>query len=233
MTEKRNEKLETSIECVLFDLDGTLIDTAPDFTLVVNKLLAEHDKEALSHEIIHLNVSNGARALVKNAFEIDEAHDDFAGLLQRLLILYYEQLDSTTAVLYPGLDELLAQLEAQNIPWGIVTNKPEKYSARLLEKLQLDSRCSVLVCPDQVSETKPHPEPIFLALEKLGLNNERAVYIGDHIRDIQAAKNADVIAIAAAYGYLAKDAKVEEWYADFILQSSEQTISLLNLLKFA
>ena len=233
MTQALHEKLETSIDCVLFDLDGTLIDTAPDFTLVVNKLLAEHGKGPLSHEIIHLNVSNGARALVKSSFEIDEAHDDFAGLLQRLLDLYFEQLNSTVATIYPGLDDLLKQLEAQNIPWGIVTNKPEKYSVRLLEKLHLSSRCSVLVCPDHVSETKPHPEPIFLALEKLGRNSERCVYIGDHIRDIQAAKNADVIAIAAAYGYLAADTKVEEWYADFILQSSKQTISLLNLLKFA
>ena len=233
MTQAVHEKLETSIDCVLFDLDGTLIDTAPDFTLVVNKLLAEHGKGPLSHEIIHLNVSNGARALVKSAFEIDEAHDDFADLLQRLLDLYFEQLNSTAATIYPGLDDLLKQLEAQNIPWGIVTNKPEKYSVRLLEKLHLSSRCSVLVCPDHVSETKPLPEPIFLALEKLGRNSERCVYIGDHIRDIQAAKNADVIAIAAAYGYLAADTKVEEWYADFILQSSEQTISLLNLLKFA
>ena len=142
-------------------------------------------------------------------------------------------MNTTTATLYPGLDRLLSQLEEQNIPWGIVTNKPEKYSVRLLEKLALSSRCSVLVCPDHVSETKPHPEPIFLALERLGVNSERTVYLGDHIRDIQAAKNADVIAIAAAYGYLAADAKVEEWYADFILQSSEQTTSLLNLLKFA
>jgi phosphoglycolate phosphatase len=233
MTQALHEKIETSIDCVLFDLDGTLIDTAPDFTLVVNKLLAEHGKGPLSHEIIHLNVSNGARALVESAFEIDEAHDDFADLLQRLLDLYFEQLNSTVATIYPGLDDLLKQLEAQNIPWGIVTNKPEKYSVRLLEKLHLSSRCSVLVCPDHVSETKPHPEPIFLALEKLGRNSERCVYIGDHIRDIQAAKNADVIAIAAAYGYLAADTKVEEWYADFILQSSKQTISLLNLLKFA
>lgn len=227
------EKLETSIECVLFDLDGTLIDTATDFTLVVNQLLSEQGKGSLSQEAIHQNVSNGARALVKNAFGIDESDEDFSELLERLLELYYQQLNTTTATLYPGLDRLLSQLEEQNIPWGIVTNKPEKYSVRLLEKLALSSRCSVLVCPDHVSETKPHPEPIFLALERLGVNSERTVYLGDHIRDIQAAKNADVIAIAAAYGYLAADAKVEEWYADFILQSSEQTTSLLNLLKFA
>ncbi|GJM12081.1 MAG: phosphoglycolate phosphatase [Pseudohongiella sp.] len=233
MTDSQNVKLDTSIECVLFDLDGTLIDTAPDFTLVVNQLLAEHDREALSHEAIHLNVSNGARALVSNAFGIEEGQDGFADLLERLLELYYQQLTITKARLYPGLDDLLQQLEEQNIPWGIVTNKPEKYSVRLLEQLRLDTRCSVLVCPDHVRETKPHPEPILLALEKLGLSSEKAVYLGDHIRDIQAAKNADVIAIAAAYGYLADDAKAEEWYADFILQSSEQTTSLLNLLKFA
>lgn len=228
-----SEKLETSIECVLFDLDGTLIDTAPDFTLVVNQLLAENHKPALSHEAIHLNVSNGARALVKNAFDIDEEHAEFAGLLERLLELYYEQLSTTTATLYSGLDDLLSQCEEQNIPWGIVTNKPEKYCHKLLKQLALDDRCSVLVCPDHVSATKPNPEPIFLALQKLGCSSERCVYIGDHIRDIQAAKNADVIAIAAAYGYLAADEKVEMWYADFILQAPEQTTSLLNLLKFA
>ena len=196
-------------------------------------MLHDHVQRALSHEAIHLNVSNGARALVKNAFGIEETEDGFSSLLQRLLELYFEQLDNTLATLYPGLDDLLKQLEGQEIPWGIVTNKPEKYSIRLLEQLELSSRCSVLICPDHVSNTKPHPEPILLALERLGCGSERAVYLGDHIRDIQAAKNADVIAIAAAYGYLSADTRVEEWYADFILQSSEQTTSLLNLLKFA
>lgn len=225
--------LQTSLECVLFDLDGTLIDTAADFTLVVNQLLQEHNKAALSLEVIRQTVSDGARALVKRAFDIEENHADFLGLHQRLLNLYYEQLNSTEATLYPGLDELLRQLEAQKIPWGIVTNKAEKYSARLLHQLRLTERCGVLVCPDHVSETKPHREPILLALQKLGQDAERAVYLGDHIRDIQAAKNAGVIAIAAAYGYLAEGTRVEDWSADFILHSSEQTTALLNLLKFA
>lgn len=228
-----SQELETSIECVLFDLDGTLIDTAADFVKVVNRLLAEHSKPAIDAELIHHTVSDGARALVKLAFDIEEEHQDFAALNQRLLDLYYEQLATTEAELYPGIDQLLSKLERQQIPWGIVTNKPEKYSTLLLEKLQLTDRCAVLVCPDHVTERKPHPEPILLACQKLGCGTERTVYIGDHIRDIQAAKNADVIAIAAAYGYLAADAKVEEWYADFILQSASQTESLLNLLKFA
>lgn len=228
-----SQELETSIECVLFDLDGTLIDTAADFVKVVNLLLAEHDKPAIAAESICHTVSDGARALVKLAFDIEEGHRDFPALNQRLLDLYYEQLATTEAELYPGIDQLLGKLERQQIPWGIVTNKPEKYSIVLLEKLGLTERCGVLICPDHVTERKPHPEPILLACQKLGCGTERTVYIGDHIRDIQAAKNADVIAIAAAYGYLAVDARVEEWYADFILQSADQTESLLTLLKFA
>jgi len=128
---------------------------------------------------------------------------------------------------------LLTALENHGVPWGIVTNKPEKYSIRLLDKLGLLKRCKSLVCPDHVSERKPHPEPILLACQQLGVGTERTVYLGDHLRDIQAAKNADVIAIAAAYGYLTEGSKVEEWYADFILAKPDQAISLLNLLKFA
>ena len=99
--------------------------------------------------------------------------------------------------------------------------------------MNLLTRCGSLVCPDHVQQRKPNPEPILLALSQLGKNTERTVYVGDHIRDIQAAKNADVIAVAAAYGYLAPDAKVDEWYADFILHTSEGAIDLLNMLKFA
>lgn len=227
------QPLETSIECVLFDLDGTLIDTAADFVKSVNLLLEENGRPAIASKPIRQTVSDGARALVKLAFAIDESHEDFSALNQRLLDIYYQQLKSTEACLYPGLDELLTKLEQQQIPWGIVTNKPEKYSLLLLEKLQLLQRCGVLICPEHVTERKPNPEPILLACQRLGCDTERTVYIGDHIRDIQAAKNADVIAIAAAYGYLSAESKIEDWSADFILQSADQTESLLNLLKFA
>ena len=227
------EKLQTSIECVLFDLDGTLIDTAPDFIKVVNQLLLENNRPALEDNRIRQTVSNGARALVKLAFAIDENHADFKALLQRLLDLYSEQLQDTQSRVYPGLHELLQQFEAQGIRWGIVTNKPEKYAALLLDKLDLKERCHALVCPEHVSHTKPHPEPILLACTQLQANIERTVYIGDHIRDVQAAKNADVIAIAAAYGYLDNDTRAEDWYADFILAAPQETAALLNLLQFA
>ena len=225
--------LSTSIECVLFDLDGTLIDTAPDFVKVMEQLCDEQDVDRVTPEQVHRTVSDGARALVKLAFGIEESDSDFARLNQRLLDIYDKQLEHTESQLYPGLDQLLGKLETSNIPWGIVTNKPAHYAEKLLAGLQLAERCSCLVCPDHVSERKPHPEPIFLACQQLQVGYERTVYIGDHIRDIQAAKNADVIAVAAAYGYLHEDAKVEEWYADFILQKPEQTESLLTMLKFA
>ena len=225
--------LETSVECVLFDLDGTLIDTAADFIAALRRLSVENNRSPLTDLCVQQTVSDGARALVKLAFEIEENDDRLTPLNQRLLELYLEQLANTEATPYPGILYLLEQLEKANIPWGIVTNKPEIYSLRLLEKLNLLSRCGVLVCPDHVTERKPHPEPIFLACDSLSCGTERTVYVGDHIRDIQAAKNADVIAVAAAYGYLSPDAKVEEWSADFILRSSEQALPLLNALKFA
>lgn len=225
--------LSTSIECVLFDLDGTLVDTAPDFVSVVNKLLKENNKPEISEQAIHQTVSDGARALVKLAFQIDVDHASFTGLLQRLLELYDAELDITRAKLYPGINELLDELERTNVQWGIVTNKPEKYTFKLLSKLSLLPRCKCVICPEHVEHTKPHPEPLFLAMSTLNVSSERAVYLGDHVRDIQAAKNADVMAVAAAYGYIAPDNHPEQWYADFIVRESDQIIPLLNLLKFA
>ena len=233
MTQSGAVQLATSIECVLFDLDGTLIDTAEDFHIAVNKLLAKNDTDPISSQLIRQTVSDGARALVKLAFSIEESDPHFDELNQQLLELYFVELENTQSVLYPGMDMLLTALENHGVPWGIVTNKPEKYSIRLLDKLGLLKRCKSLVCPDHVSERKPHPEPILLACQQLGVGTERTVYLGDHLRDIQAAKNADVIAIAAAYGYLTEGSKVEEWYADFILAKPDQAMSLLNLLKFA
>jgi phosphoglycolate phosphatase len=225
--------LDTSIECVLFDLDGTLIDTAPDFVEVVARLCAENKRPAVSEGDIYQTVSDGARALTKLAFAIDEEHQDFARLNQRLLDIYEQQIATSRSRLYPGLEQLLGKLEASKIPWGIVTNKPLRYAEALLQVMQLDKRCASLICPDHVSERKPHPEPILLACQQLQADTERTVYIGDHIRDIQAAKNADVIAVAAAWGYLPADTLVEEWYADFILRQPEQFEALLQTLKFA
>ncbi|MBL4820092.1 MAG: HAD-IA family hydrolase [Gammaproteobacteria bacterium] len=226
------ETLSTSIQCVLFDLDGTLIDTAADFQQVLNILMDKEGRQRVPSERINQTVSDGARALVKLAFEIDEDHADFGRYLEQLLDLYYEQLQHTVARPYPGVLELLEKLEASNILWGIVTNKPEKYTRLLLEKLDLLQRCGTLVCPEHVSARKPNPEPLLLACKQLDCDTERTVYIGDHIRDMQAAKNAEIIAIAAQYGYLAPDTSIDQWNADFIIKSAGDTENLLSILKF-
>jgi len=225
--------LQTGIECVLFDLDGTLIDTAADFVQVVNSLMDEEGVPRIDPHRIGQTVSDGARGLIRLAFKLELGQAGFDRLLQRLLDLYYQQLLQTQAVLYPGLDELLKKFAANGLPWGIVTNKPEKYSQRLLEQLRLTERCNVLVCPDHVTNRKPHPEPLLLACEKLAVDRDRTVYVGDHIRDIQAAKNADLIAIAAAYGYLGENDRIEEWNADFVIQTSNDLEGLLGMLRFA
>ncbi|MCB1672885.1 MAG: HAD-IA family hydrolase [Gammaproteobacteria bacterium] len=228
-----DDKLNTGIECVLFDLDGTLIDTAADFRQVLDQMLDEQELPRITPERIHQTVSDGARALVSLAFGLTDRDPDFEPLLQKLLDRYYEQLDNTLAQPYPGILALLEKLEKATIPWGVVTNKPEKYSLRLLQQLQLLDRCGSLVCPEHVQQRKPDPESLLLACRQLNRNYERTVYIGDHLRDMQAARNADIIAVAAAYGYLGADTRIEEWPADFIIRSAADLEPLLTLLQFA
>lgn len=226
------EPLNTSIECVLFDLDGTLVDTAPDFQIVLDHMLDRAVLPRVTSDQLHQTVSDGARALVKLAFGHAETSPEFALCLQELLDLYYEQLAHSQARPYPGIPELLDRLETSAIAWGVVTNKPEKYSIRLLASLGLHGRCRSLVCPEHVSHSKPNPEPLLLACNQLGRNMERTVYIGDHLRDMQAAKNADIIAIAAAYGYLSAGTRLDQWCADFVVTAPGDIPRLLESLKF-
>ncbi len=225
--------LETEAECVLFDLDGTLIDTAPDFIRVLDRLTGERGRPAARPERVRQTVSDGARALVGLAFGVGEEHEAFDPLRRRLLEIYAEQLERTASVLYPGFGALLDDLDRAAVPWGIVTNKPARYARRLLERLGLDRRCGALVCPEHVAERKPSPEPVLAACRRLGRRPERTVFFGDHVRDVRAAKSAEAVAVAAAYGYLAPDARVEDWRADFIVHSAAQARSLLGSLQFA
>ena len=136
--------------------------------------------------------------------------------------LYAQRILTTKATLYPGMDALLLQLENAGIPWGIVTNKPERYSRALLESLGLSTRCSTLICPDHVSQSKPHPEPLFLACKQLNIDPQDAIYVGDHPRDIDAGRAAGMYTIAVRYGYLPDAPPVEQWQADLVVDNAEQ-----------
>ena len=209
-------------KAVLFDLDGTLLDTAADFADVVQQMTVQAARPSIEFTAIHKTVSNGARALVELAFEIQAGHPDFEERLDTLLALYAQRILTTKATLYPGMDALLLQLENAGIPWGIVTNKPERYSRALLESLGLSTRCSTLICPDHVSQSKPHPEPLFLACKQLNIDPQDAIYVGDHPRDIDAGRAAGMYTIAVRYGYLPDAPPIEQWQADLVVDNAEQ-----------
>lgn len=212
---------------VLFDLDGTLVDTAPDFLAVLNRMCKSFDVAPPSPSAVHSTVSSGARALVTLAFNINAGHERFDSLLQTLLENYGEQLQTTQSRLYPGMDKLLALLEQKSIPWGVVTNKPERFAAPLMLSLGLLDRCATLICPDHVEHTKPHPEPLLLACTRTASNPAHSVYIGDHPRDIDAGNAAGMTTVAAAFGYLPETPNINAWGADIITDSAEDIINFL------
>ncbi|WP_347330223.1 HAD-IA family hydrolase [Marinimicrobium locisalis] len=219
--------LSKNIRAVLFDLDGTLLDTAPDFVVVVNRLLAEYDRPPLPAETIRRSVSNGARALVCLAFNIDPEHTDFEPLRVRLLEIYSEHLAVHTA-LFPGLQEVLDQLNEWSIPWGIATNKPAAFTIPLMEQLDLKPACECIICPDHVAERKPHPESLLLAAKNLGCEPEHIVYVGDHRRDIECGQQAGSVTIAAAYGYIEDDDDVDSWGADYRVEHGSEILGILR-----
>ena len=209
-------------KAVLFDLDGTLIDTAPDFIRIIRHMCAKHDHVCPTDIAIREQVSAGARAMVRLMFgdELADVADSDPKLMdyRQEFLDRYEADICVDSRLFEGLDELLKHLENAGIYWGIVTNKPRYLAEQLLDKLNLSDRCAVLVCPDDVTNTKPDPEPMYLACAKLDIHPSQAIYVGDHIRDIQAGQAAGMTTIAAAYGYITPyDDPIETWEADFMV----------------
>jgi len=200
------------LKAVIFDLDGTLVDTAAEFIVVVQALRAEHGLSPMNEALIRSVVSSGARALTHLALNIDFAHPDFESKRLRLLQLYSEVLGST-AQPYPGIEGFIATLDSHGIAWGIATNKPRAYTTPLLQKLNLQPPPSCVVCPDDVNETKPHPEALFLSCEKIGCTPQQAIYVGDHRRDIEAGTRAGMYTVAACYGYIENNDNPSEWGA--------------------
>ncbi|QIC68966.1 HAD family hydrolase [Acinetobacter indicus] len=218
------------MKAVLFDLDGTLIDTAADFIRIIQDMCRDKGCDIVAAEQIRTQVSEGARAMVKLVYPELEVEDPvFLGHRQRFLDLYGADIAVETD-LFEGMYPLLEQLEQQQIPWGIVTNKPRWLSEALLKALNLTKRCAVLVCPEDVSKTKPDPEPMYLAAAQLGLEPQQCIYVGDHPRDIDAGRNASMYTILAAYGYLPLQHKddLTAWQADCIVNNVTELHQVLH-----
>jgi len=211
---------------VLFDLDGTLLDTAPDLAFALNSLLAEQGREALAYPLIRPQVSHGGAALIQLGFGIDDNSPDFLPLKQRFLQIYQDNISRHTR-LFEGLEDLLIQLEKRKIPWGVVTNKPAWLTDPLMRALKLDCRSAVTVSGDTLEQKKPHPAPILYACREIQQNPCDCVYIGDARRDIDAAKAAGVLAIAAAYGYIGKEDPPHTWQAEIVIEHPADLKDLL------
>lgn len=205
--------MSVRIETVLFDLDGTLLDTAPDMALALNRLRDENGLSPLPFEDIRPIVSHGSAALVALGFaeEGDPARLD--ALRLRFLEIYAADLVRGTA-LFPGMAALLDGLETQGRKWGVVTNKPAWLTEPLMEQLDLSRRAACIVSGDSTSERKPHPEPMYFACRLAESAPDRCLYVGDAPRDIAAGHAAGMSTLVARFGYIGAQERPEQWGAD-------------------
>jgi N-acetyl-D-muramate 6-phosphate phosphatase len=211
---------------VLFDLDGTLLDTAGDFSRSLNQLLGEQSREPLPFELIRAHCSHGSASLVRLAFP-HATEAEFISLRDRLLAIYRQGV-AVESRLFSGMDELLTRLEQWAIPWGIVTNKPAWLTEPLLEILQLRKRARTVVSGDTFPERKPHPRPLLFAAEELGVPAIQCLFVGDAERDVIAARAANMRALVARFGYIGPADKVDEWPADGWIDSPLEVLDWIE-----
>jgi 2-phosphoglycolate phosphatase len=211
-------------EAVLFDLDGTLIDTAPDMGGALNNLLIEENLPPLPLESIRPFVSQGGLVLTRLGFAERVAETEIEPLRQRFL-QHYRAVVADNSRLFDGLELVLKNLEARTIPWGIVTNKPEWLTHPLLEQLGLATRSAVVIGGDTLAQRKPHPRPLLEAARRIGIDSAQCIYVGDDERDIVAGKAAQMKTLVAAYGYIEDPDAITGWNADGVI---DQPIDLLQ-----
>jgi 2-phosphoglycolate phosphatase len=204
------------IRAVLFDLDGTLADTAPDMARTVNAMCARRGLPPVPEATIRPHVSKGARGMIGAAFGVDPENPDYKAMREEFLDVYAGHLCVDTH-LFAGMNELLEWLEAEGIAWGVVTNKFKRFADHILEGLGLAGRVGVVVGGDTCARAKPFPDPLLHAIEKLGVPAQDTLYVGDDERDVQAARAAGMPVLVAGYGYLGDGPPPSQWGADGIV----------------
>ena len=211
---------------IFFDLDGTLADTAPDLVAATNELLSARNLPLKPFEQLRPCASAGARGLIGSAFGIDTKHPDFIALRDEFFANYEKAL-CVHSKLFDGMEHLLNQLESAQLPWGIVTNKSERFTNPLMELMGLSQRSASTVSGDTTPHSKPHPEPILHAARIANLDPNKSLYVGDDIRDVIAGKAAGMKTVAAAYGYCGCEEPPEAWGADFIIQTPQELLQII------
>ena len=216
-----------TIRTVLFDLDGTLLDTAPDLAQALNVVLTENNRPPLPYETIRPVVSHGGIALIELGFKLEQSDPAFNPLRQRLLETYRENISRLTRP-FPGITDVLDVLEKRGISWGVVTNKPGWLTDPLMKDLGLYDRAVAVISGDTLDERKPHPAPMLYACELAGSDPGQCVYIGDAKRDIEAGVNAGMHTLVALFGYLQDHDEPEDWEADAMIETPMDLLDWLN-----
>lgn len=218
--------LASPFQGVFFDLDGTLADTAPDLVAAANQLLIARNLAPKQYEVLRPCASAGARGLIGGAFGIDPEHPDFIPLRDEFFTNYEKAL-LVNSVIFEGVDHLLDQLDQAKLPWGIVTNKSERFTNPLTDLMGLRQRAVSTVSGDTTPHSKPHPEPILHAARIANIDPNKSVYVGDDIRDIVAGKAAGMQTIAAAYGYCGCEEPPEAWGADYLVRHPLELLEII------
>lgn len=211
------------IEAVLFDFDGTIADTAPGLGRALNQQRIARSQPPLPIEQIRTEASGGARALLNLGFNLRPGDPDYPAMREEFLSFYTEQLYHDTRM-FPGVPELLQKLEELAIPWGIVTNKPARFTHPILQQLGLHQRAACVISGDDTPHSKPHPEPLLTACHRMMVTPEHCIYLGDDLRDVQASLAAGIKPIVAMYGYLGSQSKPESWGASELIDQPEDLL---------
>jgi 2-phosphoglycolate phosphatase len=215
------------IEAILFDLDGTILDTANDLGAALNYLLAKYNLPLVARKNYRPVASDGALGLLTLGFGDKLVEYNYDELRAEFLDYYTNNIAEHTC-LYEGVSELLAYIEQEGIPWGIVTNKPEGLTQKLLPHFTQLNKCSVMVAGDTLAERKPHPAPLFHACQQIQVNPQNSLYIGDAPRDIEAGNNAQMYTVVALWGYIMDKSICEQWQPD---AQTKHPIEIIDLLK--
>ena len=215
------------IDAVLFDLDGTLIDSAPDLGAAADKMRTDRGLPSLPLSHYRPMAGAGARGMLDIAFNITPEHADFLVLREEFFVNYERNLIQRTFA-FDGVDELIAAILAKNLAWGVVTNKAERFTLPLTAQMPLFASAAAIVSGDTTAHAKPHPAPMFEAARRMGFDPARCVYVGDDLRDIVAGRAAGMGTVAATYGYLGKTADVDDWGAHAAINTPLALLPLLS-----
>ena len=216
------------IRCVLFDLDGTLIDSALDLALAADEMRVARGMPSLPATAYRASAGSGARGMLAVAFGLTPHHQDFAALREEFLDRYERRLTRLTRP-FEQVEELLATLNHRGVAWGVVTNKHRRFTLPLTATMPMFRRAGVIVSGDSTPYSKPHPAPILEAMRQLDVEAGDCLYVGDDERDMLAGRAAGVATVAASYGYLGPDASIERWPADAVIHRPADLLKLIDL----